>query len=109
METNTLMYNSYNPYGDFNSDIGNIIETEKKVNDERIRKYNEKKKYILPLKENNDFDFQHVSEQITHVLNASFVDVFEKRSLMNLVARDRWVGLGYIFIIIYIVHFISKL
>ena len=38
MEHSNLMFNGYNPYGDFNSDIGSIIETEKQVNNENIQR-----------------------------------------------------------------------
>ena len=39
MEHSNLMYNSYNPYGDFQSDIVNIISTEREINNERKIKW----------------------------------------------------------------------
>ena len=101
MEESSLMYNSYNPYGDFNSDIGNIIETEKKINEKLIKEYNKNKSKLLPLKDNK-IDFEYIYEQITFVLNKTFDDAFNKK-YKNIVKKDRWVGLGYIFIIIYLI------
>lgn len=109
MNESTLMYNSYNPYGDFNSDINNIIEQEKKVNDDRINEYNNKKKKILPLNDDRTIDFTYIFEEITYVLNNIFKIILETKEFNKLFTQDTWVGWGYIFIIIYLTYFISKL
>ena len=109
MESSTLMYNAYNPYGDFKSDINSIIEQEKKVNEELINTYNENKRKVIPRDADGKIDHSFIYEQITYVLNQTFVDLFEKKDLKNLLSQDRWVGLGYIFIIVYLAYFISKL
>ena len=116
MEQSTLMYNSYNPYGDFNSDIGNIIEIEKKINNENAEKYNKEKEKLLPIKkikdingkEKNTFelDTEHISERITFTLNEVFNDISNKK-FENMFSKSKWIGYGYIFIILYICYFIS--
>lgn len=120
MESSSLMYNSYNPYGDFNSDIGNIIETEKKINQDNIKVYNKEKSKLLPIKkikikDNNGIesnksviDIEHISERITYTLNEFFNDI-TKKEYANLFSKSKWTGYGYIFIILYICYFISKL
>ena len=120
MEQSTLMYNSYNPYGDFNSDIGNIIETEKKINEENVNTYNKEKQKLLPvkkikIKDNNgeeiiksELDIQHISERITFTLNEVLEDL-SKNKYSNMFSKSKWSGYGYIFIILYICYFISKL
>ena len=109
MEQSTLMYNAYNPYGDFQSDITNIIEKEKKINEDRINDYKEKKRKIIPRDASNNIDFNYIFEQITYVISSSLTDIFEKKDFKNIISQDRWTGLGYIFIIIYITYFLSKL
>ena len=120
MEQSSLMYNSYNPYGDFNSDIGNIIETEKQINKENVNKYNKDKAKLLPIKEvkvkdsnglekiTSKLDTEHISERITFTLNSIFEDLSNKE-YSNLLSKSKWTGYGYIFILLYICFFISKL
>jgi len=120
MEPSTLMYNSYNPYGDFNSDIANIVETEKKVNDNNIIKYNKEKEKIIPLKksfkkdssgneiEKTELDINYILENITFTLNDVMNDIF-KKEYNNLLSKSKWTGYGYIFIVLYICFYISKL
>jgi hypothetical protein len=103
------MYNAYNPYGDFKSDITNIIEQEKKVNEDRKSEYAEKKRRLIPLDMDNNIDFNYIFEQMTFVLSSTFVDLFEKQDIKSVFSRERWTGLGYIFIAVYIAYFISKL
>jgi hypothetical protein len=99
MDQTTLMYQKYES---FPQNIESIIQIEKEVNEERYKKYTESKKNIVP-------DFQQVSEEITYVLNESFKDVMETQSYENLFKKDRWTGLGYIFILIYLIYFIHRL
>ena len=119
MESSSLMYNSYNPYGDFNSDIGNIIEIEKKINKDNIDIYNKEKEKLLPIKKvtknidgidvkKTEIDTEHISERITYTLNEFFNDI-SKKEYANLFSKSKWTGYGYIFIILYICYFISKL
>lgn len=111
MNSSTLMHNAYNPYGDFNSDIANIVETEKKINEDRVNEYNEKRSKLLPLKGpkgNQEIDYNHIFEQITFVLNETFEDVFNRNAYRDVFKKDRWVGIGYIMIIIYICYYVSK-
>ena len=120
MEQSSLMYNSYNPYGDFNSDIGNIIETEKNINKENSDKYNKEKEKLLPIKKvkvkdengnekiKTELDIEHISERITFTLNEVFDDM-SNNQYARLFSKSKWVGYGYIFIILYICYFISKL
>ena len=119
MESSSLMYNSYNPYGDFNSDIGNIIETEKKINKSNIDIYNKEKSKLLPIKKvtvkengvekiKSEIDTDHISERITFTVN-DFFNNFSKKDYSNLFSKSKWTGYGYIFIILYICYFISKL
>ena len=120
MESSTLMYNSYNPYGIFNQDIGHIIETEKKINEDKIKHYNKVKEKLIPLKEikkiNKDgntvvqtvLDVEHVSENVTFVFNEMFQNI-SKREYSKLFEKSKWKGIGYIFIIVYLCYFISKL
>lgn len=116
MEHSNLMYNSYNPYGDFQSDIVNIISTEREINNENIRKYNKEKEKLFPIKkikDNNgiiksEIDFDHISERVTFTLNDFFNDISNKQ-YSNLMSKTKWTGYGYIFIILYICYFISKL
>ena len=105
------MHNAYNPYGDFNSDIANIVETEKKINEDRVDEYNKKKSKLIPLKgpkNNKEIDYNHIFEQITFVLNETFEDVFNRNAYRDVFKKDRWVGIGYIMIIIYICYYVSK-
>ena len=120
MEQSSLMYNSYNPYGDFNSDIGNIIETEKNINKENADNYNKEKDKLLPIKKikikdnkgeekiKSELDTQHISERITFTLNEVFDDI-SKKQYSNLSSKSKWTGYGYIFILLYICYFISRL
>lgn len=116
MESSSLMYNSYNPYGDFQSDIGNIIETEKKINTDNIKKYNKEKEKLIPTKVIKDnkgidrttLDLDHISERITFTVNEVFSDI-SKQDYLNLFSKSKWTGYGYIFIIIYLCYFFSKL
>ena len=120
MNQSSLMFNSYNPYGDFNSDIGNIIETEKKLNEESIKSYNNEKNKLIPLKEiqvtnkdgsthtKKELDIDYIFEKIIFTVNEFFKD-FSTKNYNNLFDRSKWTGYGYIFIIIYICYFISKL
>ena len=120
MESSSLMYNSYNPYGDFNSDIGNIIETEKNINKENIDNYNKEKEKLLPIKKlkmkdangeekiKSELDIQHISERVTFTLNELFDDL-SKNQFSNIFSKSKWTGYGYIFIMLYICYFISRL
>lgn len=120
MTQSSLMYNSYNPYGDFSSDIGNIIETEKNINQENEEKYNKEKQKLIPItkikvKDNNgveklksELDIEHISERITFTVNELFNDISSKE-YNNIFSKSKWTGYGYIFIILYICYFISKL
>ena len=116
MEHSNLMFNGYNPYGDFNSDIGSIIETEKQVNNENIQKYNKEKEKLLPIKKvkskdniiKTEIDFTHISERITFTFNELFNEV-SKKDYSNIFSKEKWTGYGYIFIILYLCYFISKL
>jgi len=103
------MYNSYNPYGDFNSDIVSIVEKEKEINETRIKNYNDKKLKLIPLNDANQIDFKFISEEISFVLNETFEDIFIRKSFKTLYSQERWTGLGYLFIIIYITYYLSKL
>lgn len=108
----TLLYNGYQPYGDYNSDILNIIETEKNVNEDRIKQFNKRRKQLLPkdlsVESMNEY-LNVVNENITHVLYESFKDIFEKKSYKSLVNKDRLQGIGYLLIIIYLIYFISTI
>ena len=120
MEISSLMYNSYNPYGDFNSDIGNIIETEKQINLENMEIYNKEKAKLFPIKKikvkdingnektKTELDTDHISERITFTLNDLFNDLSNKE-YSNIFSKTKWCGYGYIFILLYICYFISKL
>ena len=120
MEPSTLMFNSYNPYGDFNSDIASIVETEKQVNDINIKIYNKEKEKLIPLKKTikkdingvqikkTELDTEHISERITFTIN-DVIEDFLKKNYSNLFSRTKWTGYGYIFIIIYLCYFINKL
>jgi len=101
MEKSSLMFNSYYPYGGQKSDIGNLIEIEKKVNEERQTRYNMKKTRIVPR------NFDDIFSQITFVLNATMVDIIEKNDTNAIFSQERWTGIAYILIAIYIAYFIS--
>ena len=92
----------YYPIGNFDNDIHSIIEKEKKINEQRVKEFNEKKKNSLST------DIYYISEQITFVIYKFFDDI-EKKNYNNFFDRDRWQGYGYLFISIYIVYFLSKL
>ena len=109
MKESQLMTNMYYPYGDYNTDIENIIQVEKSVNEERIKVYNESKKNSIPLDDNNSLDFQKIFEDISDVLYKSFDDIFEKKDYSNIFKKDRWNGIGYLCIIIYVIYFLSSL
>ena len=116
MENSSLMYNSYNPYGDFNSDIGSIIETEKKINNSNIEQYNKEKRKLLPIKKvtgsdkktKSELDTEFISERITFTLNELFNDISNKEYI-NIFSQTKWTGYGYIFILLYLCYAISKL
>ena len=101
------MYNSYNPYGNFNSDIESIIEQEMKNNQDKFEEYKRNKKF-LPLDSENKIDFDYIVEQVTFVLDESFKDIFERKTYNNLFMKERYTGIAYILIAISIIYFLTK-
>ena len=99
MNTSSIMINSYNPYGDYNSDILNIIESEKK-------NYNDKKIHYEKRKE-LDLSMDSISNEIMKVLTNLSIDIKNKNYNGLLLPENRR-GLGYIFIIIYIIYYLVK-
>jgi len=86
-------------YATENSDIISLIENEKN----KIKKENENEKNLLP--ENLD----EISDDILYVINESFNDIFEKKTYNTLFKKDRWKGIGYICILIYLIYFVNTL
>ena len=107
MEYSTLLSNTYDPYASYNSDINNIIEQERNINEQNNTEFNKSKK-IMPLTDNNSIDFDYIFENITYVFDKSFDDIFNRHTYKTLIKQDRWIGLGYIFICIYLIHYLSK-
>ena len=63
MDESSLMHNQYFPYGNYDSNINNIIKKEKEINEKRVKEYNEKKSKLFTT------DLYYISEQITYVIH----------------------------------------
>ena len=92
-----LMSNSYNPYGDYNSDILSIIENEKKIHNEQNKEISKEK-----------YTFEAICDDVMNVIMKGFDDIFHNNNVHNLFKKDRWLGTGYVLIIIYVIYFINN-